>query len=109
MSTSDSDSESAPTRFTIEEEVKRQYRRFNAEGSELTVRLLPPTDGDYTNPVSHFQASVTEPIEYALRDCQDADMVGLTIRNEDNVEDKPIGFSFRRKYQISEEVVWSVF
>ena len=36
-------------------------------------------------------------------------MVGLTIRNEDNVQDKPIGFSFRRKDQISEELVWSVF
>ena len=36
-------------------------------------------------------------------------MSGHTIRNEDNVQDKPIGFSFRRKDQISEEVIWSVF
>ena len=98
-----------PTRFTIDEEVRRQYRRFNAEGTELKVRLLPPTDGDDTDPMTHFQASVTELFGYALRDCRDSDMVGLTIRNEVNIQDKPIGFSFRRKDQISEEVVWSIF
>ena len=48
MSNSDSDDVSTPppTTFTIDEEVRRQYRRFNAEGAELRVRLLPPTDGD---------------------------------------------------------------
>jgi len=97
-----------PTRFTIDGEIRRQYRRFNTTGTELTVRLLPPPpDGE--NPMSHFQASVTELFEYALRDCQDSDMVGLTIRNEVNVQDKPIGFSFRRKDPISEDVIWSVF
>jgi len=36
-------------------------------------------------------------------------MVGLTIRNEVNVQDKAIGISFRRKDQLSEDVIWSVF
>ena len=113
MSSNEVESGSSPphsTRFTIDEEIRRQYRRFNAEGTELTVRLLPPpSDGDDTDPITHFQASVTELFRYALRDCQDSDMVGLTIRNEVNVQDKPIGFNFRWKYQISEDVVWSVF
>ena len=76
---------------------------------ELTVRLLPPADGDDTNPISLFQASVSELFEYALRNFQDSDMVGLTIRNEVNVQYKAIGISFRRKDQLSEEVNWSVF
>ena len=59
--------------------------------------------------MTHFQASVTDLFEYGLRDCQDSDMVGLTIRNEVNFQDKPIGFIFRRKDQISEEVIWAVF
>ena len=59
--------------------------------------------------MSHFQGSVTELFEYALRKCQDSDMVGLTIRNESNIQDKPIGFGFRRKDQISENVIWNVF
>ena len=112
MTEKDSDGEITPllpTRFTIEEVVRRRYGRFNAEGAELKVRLLSPPNCDDTNPMTHFQASVTELFEYALRVCQDSDMAGLTIRNEDNVQDKPIGFSFRRKDQISEEVIWSVF
>ena len=100
---------SLPTRFTIDEVVRRQYRRFNAEGTELSVRLLPAPDGDDRNPMSHFQTSVTELFEYALRDCQDSDMFGLTIRNEVNVQDKLICFSFRREDQISKVVIWSVF
>ena len=36
-------------------------------------------------------------------------MVGLTIRNEVNVKGKAIGISFRRKDQLSEDVIWSVF
>ena len=36
-------------------------------------------------------------------------MVGVTIQNEVNLLDKAIGVSFRRKDQLSEEVIWSVF
>jgi hypothetical protein len=52
---------------------------------------------------------VTELFEYALRKFQDSDMVGLTIRNQVNLQDKAIGISFRRKDQLSEVVIWSVF
>ena len=106
-SSSISDDEITPPRFTIDEEITREYRRFKATGTELTVRLLPPPDE--SDPISHFQASVTELFEYALRDRQDSDMVGLTIRNEVNVQDKPIGISFRRKDQLNEDVIWFVF
>jgi len=66
-------------RFTIDEEQTRQYRRFNAQGTQLTARLLPPSEGKDSNPMSHFLASVTELFEYALRDCEDNDMIGVTI------------------------------
>jgi hypothetical protein len=35
-------------------------------------------------------------------------MVGITIRNEVNEQDKPEGFSFRRKDQVSRDVIWNV-
>ena len=75
-------------RFTIDRELPRQYRRFNSEGTQLTVRLLPPYEGEDPNPMSHLLASVTDLFEYALRDCEDSDMVGITISNEVNVQDK---------------------
>jgi len=61
--------------------------------------------GDDSDAVSHFQTSVTDPFEYALRDCSDSDMVGLTIRNEVNMQDKPTGISSRRKDKVTEEVI----
>ena len=106
---SDEENEFAVPKFTIDGEITRQYRRFNAVGIELTVRLLPPARGDDSDDVTHFQASVTELFDYALRNCRDSDMVGLTIRNEVNMQEKAKGISFRRKDQLVEEVIWSVF
>ena len=36
-------------------------------------------------------------------------MARITIQNEGNQSDTPIGFIFRRKDQLSSDVVWSVF
>jgi len=71
------------------------------------VRLIPPSDN--TNPVAHFLASVNDPIEHALRDVDSSVMVGMTIQNQVNENDKPIGMTFRRKDKLSAEVIWSVF
>jgi len=57
----------------------------------------------------HFLANVNELFEYALQDVSDGDMVGINIENQVNQNDKPIGFSFRRKDQLSGEVNCSVF
>jgi hypothetical protein len=94
-------------RFVIDEVVRRQYRRFNVIGTQFTVRLIPPTDT--SDPVGHFLASVNDLFEHALRDVDATDMVGLTIQNRVNQNDKPIGISFRRKDQLSGDVIWSVF
>ena len=46
---------------------------------------------------------------HVLHDAGDGDMVGITIRNQVNQSDKPVGISFRRKDQLSGDVIWSVF
>jgi len=96
-------------KFTTDQELTRQYRRFNVEGTQLTVRLLPPFEEEDSNPMSHFLSSVTDLFEYALRNCEDSDMVGFAISNEVNVQDKSTGISFRRKNQITRVMIWSVF
>ena len=95
-------------RFAIDSETDRQYSRFNARGKELTVRLLPPAVEVNPDAITHFQASVNDLFEYALRNSEDSDMVGVTIHNEVNLLNKTIGISFRRKDQLSEEVISSV-
>jgi hypothetical protein len=72
------------------------------------VRLRPP-EPEEENPVNHFLTNVNDLLEYALRDVSDSDMVCITIRNEVNENDKVIGLSFRRKDQLSGDIIWSVF
>jgi hypothetical protein len=48
-------------------------------------------------------------LEYAVRNIRDSDLVGLTIRSTVNMQDKATGISFRRKDQLSENIIWSVF
>ena len=76
----------------------RQYRRYNAVGRQLTVRLKLSSDN--SNLVAHSLASVNDHIEHALRDVEDSDTVGIVIQNQVNQNDKPIGISFRRKDQV---------
>jgi len=76
-------------RFEIMDTNTRQYRRYNAVGRQLTVRLIHPSDN--SNPVAHFLASVNDLFEHALRDVDASDMVGITIQNQVNRNGKPIG------------------
>ena len=88
-------------RFEILDRNTRQYRRYNAVGRQITARLTPPSDN--SDPVTHFPGSVN-----VLHDVGDGDIVGITIRNQVNQNDKPVGISFRRKDQLSADVIWSV-
>ena len=105
ISASDSEWEYVVPKFTIDSETTRQYNRFRAAGTELIVRLLPPAAGDSSDAITHFQASVNDLFDYALRDVNDSDMVGITIRKEVNLQDKAMGISFRRRDQLSDEVI----
>ena len=60
-------------RFEIMDTNTRRYRRYNAVGRQLTVRLIPPSNN--SDPVAHFLASVNDLFENALRDVEDSDMV----------------------------------
>ena len=94
-------------RFTVEYAMNREYRRFNAIGTQLSLRQSPPPHDSY--PVTHFLDSMSNLFEYALRNCNDSYMVGVTVSNEVSEQYKPIGINFRRKVQLSGQVIWSVF
>ena len=76
-------------RFDKLDRNTRRYRRYNAVGRQITARLIPPSDNSDT--VKHFLASVNDLFEHVLSDVGDSDMVGITIRNQVNQNDKPIG------------------
>jgi len=74
--------------------------------TQLVVRLLPPSDA--RDPVSHFLASLNELFRHALQNLSDSNMVGITIQNRVNQNDKTIGISFRRKDQLAGDVILSL-
>ena len=88
--------------FTVQNEITRRYRRFNAEGRELTVRLTSPPPA--RDPARYFSSSMDELFEYSLRDLEPGDMVEISIHNANNQQDRPIGLILRRRDQISREV-----
>ena len=52
---------------------------------------------------------MNELFNHVLENVGDGDVVGMTIRNKLNKSDRPIGFSFRSRDQLSADVIWSVF
>jgi len=75
-------------------------------GTQLVVRLLTPSNA--RDPVSRFLPCVNDLFRDALQNLSDSDMVGITIQNRVNQNDKPIVISFRRKVQLAGEVIWSL-
>jgi len=94
--------------FELIEVQTRECHRFNTRGTQWKVRLNPPPKNTYPI-LSHTVASVNNLFDRVLENVGDADMVGITIHNDVNQSDKRIGFSFRRKDQLSADVIWSVF
>jgi hypothetical protein len=52
---------------------------------------------------------MNELFDYSLRDFDPSDMVGISIHNADNHNYRPNGLSFRRRDQVSRDVLWSLF
>jgi hypothetical protein len=78
-------------------------------GDRANSTTLTSPDPDGIDPMSHFIDTINEILKYALYDRSDSDMVGLNISNDQNVGDKAVGISFRRKDQLSAEAIWAVF
>ena len=93
-------------RLEIDDTITRQYRRFGDTGTQLVVRLRLPSDN--SNPVSHCLASLNDLYRQVLQYLNESDMVGIKIQNRENQNDKPIGISFRRKYQLASKVILSL-
>jgi len=53
--------------FEIDGTITRQYRGFNAVGTQIAVRLLPPSNN--VDPVNHFLASVNDLFEH-VTECE---------------------------------------
>ena len=60
------------------------------------------------NPRTYLKECITALTNYLVNEVPRIDLVGFRIRNTENVEDKLVGISLRRRDQLKPEVVWAV-
>jgi hypothetical protein len=92
--------------FMILDETTKSFPKFNATGRSLLIKFNSP--GEKQEPTSCLRECITGLTNYLVDQVPDRDMVGLTIRNTENVKDKVVGISLRRRDQLKPDVVWDV-
>ena len=69
--------------------------KFNSPGAE-------------EEPTAYLKECGTALTNYLVNEVPGKDIVGLRIRNTENVQDKVVGISLRRRDQFKPDVVWEV-
>ena len=100
-------SETAKQRpFRILDETFKSFPKFNTTGRSLLIKFNLP--GEEQDPTTYLKECITALTNYLVDKVPDRDLVGLRIRNTENVQDKVVGISLRRRDQLKADVVWSV-
>jgi hypothetical protein len=89
----------------ILDETTKSFPKFNATGCSL-IKFNSP--GEEQEPTSYLRECITGLTNYLVDQVPDRDMVGLTIRHNENVKDKVVGIIMRRREQLKPNVVWDV-
>jgi len=92
--------------FRILDVTFKSFPKFNTTGRSLLIKFnLPAEEHD---PTTYLKECIPALTNYLVDKVPDRDLVGLTIRNTENVQDKVVGISLRRRDQLKADVVWSV-
>ena len=92
--------------FMILDETSKSFPKFNATGRSLLIRFRTPREEQ--NTTTYLRECITTLTNYLVNDVHDRDLVGLRIRNTENMQDKVVGISLRRRDQLKPYVVWDV-
>jgi len=60
------------------------------------------------NPGTYLKECITALTNYLVDDIPGRDLVGLRIRNTENIKDKVVGINLRRRDQLKPDVIWAV-
>jgi len=88
------------------DETLKAFPKFNATGCCLIIKFNSPVEEQ--NPGTYLKECITALTNYLVNDVPDRDLVGLRIRNTENVEDKVVGISLRRRDQLKPDLFWAV-
>jgi hypothetical protein len=92
--------------FRILDETSKNFPKFNTTGQSLLIKFNSPSEEQ--EPITYLKECITALTEYLVREVPDRDLVGLSIRNTENLQDKATCISLRRRDQLKPDVVWSI-
>jgi len=90
----------------IFDETSKSFPKFNATGRSLHIKIN--SLGEEQDPTSYLKECIIALTNCLVDKVPDRDLVGLRIRNTENVPDKVVGISLRSRDQLKADVVWSV-
>jgi hypothetical protein len=90
--------------FTILDETVKRFEKFDATGRSLIIKFNSP--GKNQDPYMYLKECVTKLTNYFVDEIPGRDVVGMKIRNTENMRDKVVGISFRRCDELNADLVW---
>jgi len=85
---------------------RKSFRKFNATGRSLLIKFNTP--GEDQDRTTYLKECIPALTNYLVDKVPNRDLVGLRIRNTENVQDKVVGISLRHRDQLKPDVVSSV-
>jgi hypothetical protein len=92
--------------FIILGETSKSFPKFNATGLSMLIKFRAP--GEEQEPLSYLKERITALSNYLVVKVPDSDLVGISIRNSENLQDKLVGISLHRPDQFKPDIVWDV-
>ena len=92
--------------FDIIGETSKTFTKFNTTGRSLLIKFKSPTNEQ--NPASYLSECIASLTNYLVGEIPGRDLVGISIRNTENLQDKAVGLSLRRRDQLRTDVVLDV-
>ena len=81
--------------FRILDETSNPFPKFNAIGLRLLIKLSFPSEEKI--PATHMKECITTLTNYLVDDVPGNDLVGLRLRNTENLRDKDVCIGLRRR------------
>jgi len=72
----------------------------------LLIKFNSPDEEQ--EPTLYLKECITAITNYLVDEVPSRELVGLSVRNTENVQDKVVGISLRRRDQLKTDVVWAV-
>jgi hypothetical protein len=85
--------------FKILDETFKTFPKFNTSGRSLFIKFN--FRGEEQDPATYLKEFITVLTNYLVDKVPDRDLVGLRIRNTENLQDKVVGISLRRRDQLT--------